>query len=493
MRLQFIFNNKEIKITTILFKNITPILNIDKIVYFKETSLFGKWKKKIFRYSFDNVVWSNWNTLTQQALINIKFTTQAEFYMEVSYVREAYNIAGINDFYLFYDSTSGTPPDPSAGIIDADLLQGEPGSYYLDRANFTGAYTDLRVDNIGDASAVGVYDGANRIDSSMGTELFFKKLLGLGGISVTDTSSGEIAIDASGVGGGSSYSNPDPVVQSVGGIKTGETFFDGGKDFAETMYSMFYPVLYPTLSPPYNTLSMNQSSLQMINSTIDIRLTATFNRGSISPPYGTNGLRSGNPNTYNYGGNSILHPYVPETSLINNQDLIDYKIKIGTVNNTWTSYVDYDGGEQPKDSKGNDFDVPEPSGFTSTESVRIEGVYPLWAKIVDINTFTALPLVSMVNANGIEIILVTETDSTRGGFDIPTTWENSRSLKRIETQNSFTGAWELEGGTAATSLAAWEVSGSTHNDGENTLVPYNRRLRYMSGDVRDSVKIKLIF
>ena len=151
MRFQFIFNNKDVKVTTILFKNLTPILDIEKLVYFKETGLSGNWLKKEFRYSFDNVIWSNWSTFTQQALTNIQFKNNSNFYLEALYTRQSYNIASIEDLYLFYDAIIATPVDPVTDIYP---------------------YDNLNIYNVPDTSGgVSVYDASARVDSVNGVSL----------------------------------------------------------------------------------------------------------------------------------------------------------------------------------------------------------------------------------------------------------------------------------------------------------------------------------
>lgn len=486
MRLQFIFNNKQVKITTILFKNVTPILDIDKIVYFKEADLSGAWLKKEFRYSFDDSIWSNWAVLTQQSLIKLQFTNQRDFYIEILYTRAAYNSADIEDFYLFYDSVSETPPDPSVGLIDADLLQSQPGSYYLDRANQTGVYSGIDNDNIGDPSAIGVYD--SRVDTSLGTEFLFKKLIGAAGISVSDTPDGNIIIDASAVEAARGYTNPEPVNKTVGGIETNSTFFADGKSFGDTMAAMFYPTLYPNFNNPSNSLNDDASNLTEIGSNINITFNAGFNRGSINPAYGTNGYRSGLPNTYHYTGVTISGSY-PSVSLSNTQSISNYLVLKGI--QTWGSSVSYDEGEQPLDSIGGLYDSPLPAGNTSSRATSIEGAYPLFGNTSSILVFTKQPLVSMITGNNIEIILVAESGGNKHGFEIPNDWLSSRPLLGVQTFNTFSGQWEYQGNSAAASKTYWDTDNSVTENIQGSLIPYTR-YRFNGVD-RSSIRIRLIF
>jgi len=185
-------------VKTIEFKTDAALLNVEKIRYFKEFELTGNFISKEFRYSWDNAIWSNWNTLTQGNLSSIAFRDNANFWLHVKYTRNGVGSGNIERWYIFYDSTIPTPPVPPGGSINADYLGGQPPSYYLDRENHFGPYTDLIVSNVADSSSAGVYLG--RSDSSAGTELYFKGIKGVGGIVLTDNA-GIITIDSSGISG----------------------------------------------------------------------------------------------------------------------------------------------------------------------------------------------------------------------------------------------------------------------------------------------------
>jgi hypothetical protein len=487
-RQQYIFNDKTIGITTIQFKNVAPFENVEKIVFFKETGLKGNWLKKEFRFSFDNVIWSSWRTFSQTNVTKIEFNNQPNFWIEIIYARKNYNSAGINDIYFFYDSNISGPIDPSTGTTDADTLQGQPGSYYLDRANFTGPYTGLDVQNMGDASTYGVY--FNRDDSSAGTTLYFKAVEGEGLIKVTESSTGVITIfgDPS-IIGGVAYENDDPVEKTVGGINSGETFFSGGKSFAETMEAIFYPVQNPNLSNPSLTFNDNISNLVVIGDTYNITYTANFSRGSISPQYPptSSPSRSGPANTYHY----VFFGTDASFSFSSSSDtqIVNHTVTQG--NQSSSCYVSYDGGVQPYNSKGEPYNSPLPAGDTATRTLSFEGVLPLYATTVNLTTLTEQSLVSMLSGNNIELDLVAENpfDTPRQKFEIPNIWLGSRPLIGVETYNTLTSSWEYEGGSAAASLAKWVTSSVQHviNGTRNyTRYSYN-------DDKRGAAQIRLKF
>jgi len=468
-------------VKSIEFKNSNPLLNVERIRYFKEDGLTGTFTSKEFKYSWDNVTWTNWNTLTQQAVANIQFRDNLNFWIHIRYSRNGIGNGDIKRSYIFYDSTTPTPPGPVDASIDADYLQGEGPKYYLDRTNHFGPYTDLVVSNVVDGSAVGVYYG--RTDSSLGTELFFKRLEGIGGISVSESSSGIITIDGSGASGsGSTYQNPNPTTNSFGSIPDASTFFASEKTFADVMQAMFFPTLYPSLTNPSNTFVDNVANLQEINNSINITFTSSFNRGGINPAYGTSGFRSGSGNTVYYTGSGLpgsigSYPLNPNT-----QTVSGYIVLIG--NQSWTSAWSYDSGEQPKDSGGNNYNSPLPAGTTSYRSTSFEGVYALYGTTSTINNpNTKQSLVSMLTGNNIIFSMTAESGGYKQSFDIPNAWTGAptnRPLLNIQTFNTVSGQWETTG------LGQWTLSSTTHEGVNYTRYTFN-------GPDRSSIQIRLVF
>ena len=137
--MQYVLNDRRTYITTIEFRNTSPILNIERLRLFQEEGLVGNFTKKEFRYSFDNVSWQPWQTLTNSNLMSIGFQDQNNFFIHIKYTRTNVIAGNVNAIYLTYDSKRITPPSPlDSSIIDADYLQGENGEYYLNRENQIG-------------------------------------------------------------------------------------------------------------------------------------------------------------------------------------------------------------------------------------------------------------------------------------------------------------------------------------------------------------------
>lgn len=477
-------------------KNSLEPLHVERIRYFQEEGVTGHFTKQEFRYSWDNATWSKWNTLTQANLSSISFRDKPNFYLHVKYSRAGQGSANIDRWYLIYDEIAPTPPSPPVDLsINAWWFRGEGPEYFLDRQNHFGPYTDLNVSNVDDGSTAGVYFG--REDSSLGTNLYFKRVKGTEGITVEDGSNGIITLglDAS-IAGGSVYdSSLDPsttMPSSVGGIPAGTTVASLNGDTISSLWdALLFPTAYPTLTAPNNSFSSNAGSLQEIGASINIIFSASFSRGSISPQYSAiSPYRSGLPNTYTYTGTGIAGAVI-STSLTDVSTLTGYTVISGS--QSWTNTVSYDAGVQPYDSKGNPYNSPLAAGTTTAKTVSLEGVYPLFGTTVNISTLTKQTLVSMISGNNISFTLVAETGGNKQKFEIPTSWTGAptnRPLVGVQQYNTLSSQWDTPGGSLADSLTLWSTSSVTESVQGNTI---NYTRYEYNGTDRGSVQIRLVF
>lgn len=135
------------------------------------------------------------------------------------------------------------------------------------------------------------------------------------------------------------------------------------------------PIEYPVFVLPSHTLVEDESSnTQEIGVLVSFDLTSTFDRGSIDPVYAptASAYRAGLPNNYTYVGSQIAGSY-PSVELTDVQSVINHALVEG--NNTWSSTVDYDIGDQPYDSDGQIYDTPLAAGATASKSVTLVGRY----------------------------------------------------------------------------------------------------------------------
>lgn len=99
----------------------------------------------------------------------------------------------------------------------------------------------------------------------------------------------------------------------------------------------------------------------------------------------------------------------------------------------------------------------------------------------------------MLSANNIEFNMVPESGGDKQSFDIPDAWTGaptSRPLTGVETYNTVSSSWELQGGSLANSLTYWDTSTAIHTI-ESNAINYTRYI-YNSTD-RSSIDIRLKF
>jgi hypothetical protein len=483
--MQYQFNERLEYIKTIEFfspgiNNALEPLHVQKIRYFQEEGVTGKLTKSEFRYSYDNIIWANWNTLTLGNLTAISFKDKPNFFLHIKYTRNGIGSGNIDRWYLIYDEITPTPPSPPHIPIDADLLQGEPGEFYL-----------VNIYNVADGSTAGVY--SHREDTSLGgRDFYFKRIKGIQGVTVADSSTIiTLGLDASVAGGSTYQSLLDPSVSMptpVGGIPAGTKVADLDGDTISSLWDfLLFPTADPSLVNPSGSFNVNPTSiLYEVSTNISLAFTAHFDRGAIFPQYSAaSPYRSGLPNTYHYAGTG-LPGSVSSSALSNSPPAVNYSIIQG--NQLWSTSIAYDAGIQPKDSKGGNFNSPYPAGTLSGGSITIEGAYPLYGTTVDISTLTKQTLVSMISANNIQLNLVAESGNKQK-FEIPTAWTGAptnRPLVGVMQYNTFAHVYEYPGGSAAASLLLWTTSAVAEGGINYTRYTYN-------GTDRGSVQIQLMF
>lgn len=142
---------------------------------------------------------------------------------------------------------------------------------------------------------------------------------------------------------------------NVGGISRHQTIPLGMtfNDFAVKLLSTVY---YPTFTIPSATMLHDKSQQLQVGEIIDVKLTMTFNRGSIN---GDNIDETWDPQQFqNYRSGQVTHYILggTNTGLVNQRIIQNYTILLGT--NNWVGTVHYEQGPQPKDSRGNDYMQP---------------------------------------------------------------------------------------------------------------------------------------
>lgn len=496
MRLQYEFTNRNEQVKTITFKNTVSIDNIENIIFFKEEAS-GDFISKEFRYSFDDIVWNEWTTLTQPNISKIIFADQPQFYLEVKYERFGILSGDAARFWLYYIGNISYPySGPPDASIDADYLGGQPPEYYLDVNNFFGGNIELYQSYNIDGSGVGTY--YNTVDSSNARIFYFKRIKDSSTVFISETPAGEISLDASVETSPGAYdSSLAPTIEMVdplGGYPAGTTVADlEGKTFSSMWDDLLFPTVDPDFINPSSTFVDNVGTLFETNDILSINYTSTFNRGSISIGATFQDYRSGLPHSYYYSdpsGNSLI-PDVSSSALTNTPSISNYIIQTGS--NTFSNYIGYTEGPQPLDSKGNPYSTPLPAGNTSTDNLTIIGVYPIFATTSNITTLTKQALIPMYSTASHGYTVVPETGGDKQKIDIPDKWTGvptNNPLTGIQTYNTIASIWEYQGGSAAASLTIWTTSSVTQTI--QGIVENYTRYTYNGAD-RSSIEIRLIF
>lgn len=248
------------------------------------------------------------------------------------------------------------------------------------------------------------------------------------------------------------YTNQSATQIEVGGIGIGQTFLD--KSFKEMWDQLLYPELFGTLTPPSSTFSSTITGFREVGENINITFSSTFNRGSINPQYESESqFRSGVATQFNYTGTGLSNHPNNEPRTVN-----DYTVLIN--GQSWTGSVSYESGVQPKGSNGTNFNSPLPAGTTSTITITITGVYPIFATTT---SFTPSKLALRAHGSTFETTLVAETGSSKQFIEVPVEYG---TLSDIRQYSDLSGNWETVTGGASTfteSTVTNDVQGNTIN------------------------------
>ena len=215
-----------------------------------------------------------------------------------------------------------------------------------------------------------------------------------------------------------------------------------GKNALEVLDLAINAELFPTLTAPSYTFTIEPSGLQEVGANINIVKTRTFSRGSINPQYqSTSPYRSGTLIDYTETG--VEGAY---TVLVDGQN--------------WTSRANYNAGVQPKGSKGTNYQSPLAAGSTSVITRTITGVYPVYATTTNISIYTKLGL--LAHGADIEVNeMVAETAGAKQSIRIPQAWGTISSLQQY---NTLSGQWDnIDLSTFTKTAVQLTINGSTVN------------------------------
>lgn len=239
------------------------------------------------------------------------------------------------------------------------------------------------------------------------------------------------------VAGGGALSEELKVTKAIGGIPMNKTYAKD-TDLETILRDLLNPVEAPKLTGPSATITTTAKLLLEPGETRNINLTLNFNRGSISPAYGTSGYRAGDPYEYaiNNGerqANNLFTATVTESN----------KVFSGTV---W-----HYAGEQPKNSNGENYGEPLPAGSVNSNEIKFEYVSPIWSNARYITTIDKEELIS--KSAGIKTFnFPSQTVENPQTFDIPASW----NVTAIEIFNMLSNGWQ-------NGSSSFDITDTTHD------------------------------
>jgi hypothetical protein len=315
---------------------------------------------------------------------------------------------------------------------------------------------DAAVQAMLNAAITGVTDaggGESVYSGTSGHDLILNTIIGSGGTTVQKVGDEIVIYSMTGVSGGDLYTYASPSICPTGGMCVGTVLT--GKTALKLLQEILVPELCGVLTPPsFSTTLVASTTYYEIGCNIpSLSVCGTFSRGCINPQYmSTSDKRVGYAACYIYTGAQVAGTYISSACTIS-QSVSSYVLT--AVPETWGITVCYGAGVQPLGQNGTPFNSACPASILS-DSKTICGVYPVFATTVAIGTLTKQPYVSM-GTSSVQLTLVAESGGSKDKFEIPNSWTGN-PLKCVCTYNTFSSAWEFEGGSGAASLTTWTPS-----------------------------------
>lgn len=264
--------------------------------------------------------------------------------------------------------------------------------------------------------------------------------------------------DGQGGGGGSaSLTSALDATKTVGGVNAGK-HYDANTDLEVVIRDILAPTLYPSFTMPSCSLSGSGTKLLEKGATLSVTLTATFSRGSITPPYNTSGYRSGPANGYSLNGGA-------------SQSGNTFSQTVTESNKSFYADVTYDAGEQPLDSAGKPYSTPLPAGTCHSNTVTYEYTEAMWSNAASISSITKMSLVK--KSTGSRVINFPDApEVTPETFDIPASWV----VSDVQVKNDLSGQFE-------SCIDEWDITNVSHDDAGGTSVAYKRYTNNLGFDM----------
>ena len=218
---------------------------------------------------------------------------------------------------------------------------------------------------------------------------------------------------------------------------------------AEIVKNMLTKTNNPTLTNPSATLTGSGNKLLETGATQNVTLTVNYDRGKITPAYGTSGYRAGEAFAYSINGGS-------------EQADATFNETVTETNNQFTGTVKYAAGEQPLNDEGGNYQEPLAAGSITTSAVKYEFVSPIYSNASNIETISKEALVSK-SAKQKVFVFPASTVEHPEVFDIDASW----NVTDVEVKSELSGNFE-------TCAAEFAITDVVHPNAAGTDVAYKR-------------------
>lgn len=231
--------------------------------------------------------------------------------------------------------------------------------------------------------------------------------------------------------------------KTVGGVTSGKTYAIG-TPLEDIFRDILNPIEIPSFTEPSAKIMSEVSRLvKDIGLPFPATLTISFDRGKITPAYGTSGYRSGEAGEYILiEGNGRERTSYSNT--FNN-------IIVSKTNNVFTGIVRYSAGEQPKDSAGNDYSNPLAAGQVVSDIFEFEFVNPIYSNAANITQIAQEQLISK-SAGIKQFDFPAQTQEYPQMFDVPASW----NVTAVEVFNTLSQSWQ-------NAASGFDVTDTTHD------------------------------
>lgn len=361
------------------------------------------------------------------------------------------SIEGGKRVTFLWQDNSGTEHESIMDVMNGS--QGQRGETGADGRGIKHSYVNQ------ENHFIIVYDDDVEEDMGEITVLCVDTLNELNDVEIEEPTDGQVLkydaetekwVNGTGGGGGSAELSEDLTTAiSVGGIDSGVTYEKNTP--LETLFrDLLEPTLFPSFTNPSVSLTYSASQYYEVKSSVSaLQATVALNRGSINPAYGTSGYRAGAATGFAIAtsGADTEYSSSSESSGVFNVPALTRSTKGNIVVTGTASYAQ---GDQPKDSKGNNYQSPLPAGSVSaTKTLSFIQAYFYGASdSTSVSSFTGLS--KSVTAKGQKTFnyttnnqyMVFAYDSSYGnlksiidgnGFDVTSGW-----TKNTVTVDGFT-------------------------------------------------------